>query len=232
MVSIKIFPIFVTWCAILRGNSVIFCGHRGRSLDTSSSRWFSGHVTRLTCSAAARWLSADGSWRAETGCDSRTSRRGFGSSASGRQRLPLSPGPWLCCRTAGCRRRAPGAREAGALTRCSRVCAEALGRSRSPPRCRRCPAASTAPSVHCHTDQTVNHKGECLPTLPRSLWKSAPTLYEVSLTESFDSMHLLCTCFYIVLLFRKYLHVNTAVINFCNYIRNYTWPFSDTLTLH
>jgi len=39
--------------------------------------------------------------------------------------------------------------------------------------------------------------------------------------ESFDTMNLLHTCFYILLIFWKYLHV-TTVIHLCNYICNYT----------
>ncbi len=39
--------------------------------------------------------------------------------------------------------------------------------------------------------------------------------------ESFDTMHLLCV-FTLYLYFKKYLHVITSVIDFCNYIYNYT----------
>ncbi len=94
----------------------------------------------VTCSAAARWRSADDACR----CSSH--RQGFVSSASGRSPrcVPLSPSPWLCCTREGC----PRLPEAAALRCCSRVC---LG---APRRCRWCPAASTA---HCQRNRSVRN---------------------------------------------------------------------------
>jgi len=58
--------------------------------------------------------------------------------------------------------------------------------------------------------------------------KTVPLLLSIEIHYLIQLTYCVHPCFYIVLIFKKFLHVITSVINLCNYICNYTVDPSPT----